>query len=147
MGIYYPKLPFLNLLPSQATTSSLSFSLNKYFLKGCALGHSVGINIVVEAQQLLDRLDFNSYHSQIKQREKLGYHVKKQWTISPKKPCDKVCSHTPEISRQRQTTNNCEMDMNGGKQRKKSGHLEAPRAEKLQYYHNLFQFMSPGKYA
>lgn len=50
MGIYYPKLSFLNLLPSQATASSLSFSLNKYFLKGCALGDSVGTNIVVEAQ-------------------------------------------------------------------------------------------------
>lgn len=50
MGIYYPKLPFLNLLPSQATASSPSFSLNKYFQKGCALGDSIGTNIVVEVQ-------------------------------------------------------------------------------------------------
>ena len=131
MRIYYLKLLFLNLLPSQATTSSLSFSLNKYFLKGCALGHSVGINIVVEAQQLLDRLDFNSYHSQIKQREKLGYHVKKQWKISPKKPCDKVSSHTPEISRQRQTTNNCKMDMNGGKQKEEKWASGSPKSRKV----------------
>ena len=51
--------------------------------------------------------------------------------FSKKKTCDKVSSHTPGISRQRQTTNNCEMDMNGGKQKEEKQASGSPKSRKV----------------